>query len=203
MEQRVQFAVAPSVPTIRPKSAPSPALPKPQFNKKQVYYKFMFPSFQIGDYQYKHGPNKISQPSFTFCSKRQLPIIGLPFYRANPGCLIVEVRLFESSVVQEKVNGIYKSDAIHISNPKPIPEFFRGCEVAVFEINPEFAVTCLFLSLEIRRFLIQKNPYNLLEFPSYTFEEALEGCKRDKDLIDDIVPQMRTKIIATLRTSRI
>jgi hypothetical protein len=216
MEPHVHFAETPSI-TLPPLQKPAPPSPFSQgqgpltpkgFNRKQTYYKFLYPSFQHYDFKYQYGPNRLRTPFNTeskpgpgglwFCTKRQLPIIGLPYYTSCPGVLIVEVRLFESSNVVE-VCGNYKSDAIHIANPKTIPEFFRGCEVAAFEINPEFSIRCLHLPSEIRRFLIQRNPYNILEFPSYTFEEALEACKRERDLIDDISPQFKSKIIITLR----
>jgi hypothetical protein len=224
MEQHVHFAASPSLllPQLaKPQAQETPfalitgcaqsALTPKGFNRKQVYYKFLYPSYQHFDFRYNIGLNRLRTPfnkeakagpgGLWFCTKRQLPIIGLPYYTSCPGVLIVEVRVFESSNVVE-VCGNYKSDAIHISNPKTIPEFFRGCEVAAFEINPEFAVRCLPLPSEIRRFLIQRNPYNLLEFSSYTFEEALEACKRDRDLIDDIAPAVKQKVIAALRTSR-
>jgi hypothetical protein len=181
-----------------PLSASTQTTPK-GFQRGQIYYKFLLPSFLEGDFKYSIGPNQLKTPFNTsrgqglwFATKRQLPIIGMR-YKNIPGLLVVEVRLYESSKIIEST-GVYKTDILHISNPKQVQEFFRGVEVATWEINPEFVLAFLPLMPNIRRFLIQKNPLNLLEFPSYTFDEAVEACKRDRDLIDDIVPEFRLQV---------
>lgn len=184
-----------------------PLTPK-GFNRGVPYFKFVRPSFfepeVEGGFKYVIGPNRLKIPFNTnshsglwFCTKRQLPIVGMK-YKNVPGILVVEVRLYESSNVIES-GGIYKTDILHISNPKPILEFFRNLEVAVWEINPEFVLAFLPLMPNIRRFLIQKNPLNILEFPSYTFEEALEACRRDRELVDDICPEYKLQVMLMLK----